>query len=117
MQGRECVWKPLKADASAKYDEVVEIDLSALEPLIARPHSPDNVCKVSEIKGIKIHQVCIGSCTNSSYHDLMVAAAMLKGRKVHPEVSLTISPGSRQVLEMISKNGALADMIIAGAHY
>ena len=115
MQGREGVWKPLKADASAKYDEVVEIDLSALEPLIARPHSPDNVCKVSEIKGIRVHQVCIGSCTNSSYHDLMVAAAMLKGRKVHPEVSLTISPGSRQVLEMITKNGALADMVAAGA--
>ena len=115
MQGREGVWKPLKADASAKYDEVVEIDLSALEPLIARPHSPDNVCKVSEIKGIKVDQVCIGSCTNSSYHDLMVSAAMLKGRKVHPEVSLTISPGSRQVLEMITKNGALSDMITAGA--
>ena len=115
MQGREGIWKPLKADASAKYDEVVEIDLSALEPLIARPHSPDNVCKVSEIKGTKVNQVCIGSCTNSSYHDLMVAASMLKGRKVHPDVSLTISPGSRQVLEMISKNGALADMITAGA--
>lgn len=115
MQGREGVWKPLRADASAKYDEVVEIDLSALEPLIARPHSPDNVCKVSEIKGTKVNQVCIGSCTNSSYHDLMVAASMLKGRKVHPDVSLTISPGSRQVLEMISKNGALADMIAAGA--
>lgn len=115
MQGREGVWKLLKADASAKYDEVVEIDLSTLEPLIARPHSPDNVCKVSEIKGAKVNQVCIGSCTNSSYHDLMVSASMLKGRKVHPDVSLTISPGSRQVLEMISKNGALADMITAGA--
>jgi aconitate hydratase len=115
MQGREGVWKPLKADPSAKYDEVVEIDLSALEPLIARPHSPDNVCKVSEIKGTKVNQVCIGSCTNSSYHDLMVSASMMKGRKVHPDVSLTISPGSRQVLETISKNGALADMIAAGA--
>ncbi|MDN3510405.1 MAG: aconitate hydratase [Candidatus Jettenia sp.] len=115
MQGRENVWKPLKADASAKYDEVIEIDLSVLEPLIARPHSPDNVCKVSEIKGIKVQQVCIGSCTNSSYHDLMVSAVMLKGRKVHPDVSLTISPGSRQVLEMIAKNGALTDMIAAGA--
>ena len=115
MQDREGIWKPLKADASAKYDEVVEIDLSTLEPMIARPHSPDNVCKVSEIKGTKVNQVCIGSCTNSSYHDLMVAASMLKGRKVHPDVSLTISPGSRQVLEMISKNGALADMITAGA--
>ncbi|MCR4322123.1 MAG: aconitate hydratase [Candidatus Brocadiaceae bacterium] len=115
MQGREDVWTPLKADASAKYDEVVEIDLSTLEPLIARPHSPDNVCKVSEIKGTKVNQVCIGSCTNSSYHDLMVSASMLKGRSVHPDVSLTISPGSRQVLEMISQNGALADMIAAGA--
>jgi aconitate hydratase len=115
MQGREGIWKPLKADASAKYDEVVEIDLSTLEPMIARPHSPDNVCKVSEIKGTKVNQVCIGSCTNSSYHDLMVSASMLKGRSVHPDVSLTISPGSRQVLEMISKNGALADMIAAGA--
>ncbi|MFN3532435.1 MAG: aconitate hydratase [Candidatus Brocadia sp.] len=115
MQGRESVWKPLKADASAKYDEVIEVDLSTLEPLIARPHSPDNVCKVSEMKGTKVHQVCIGSCTNSSYHDLMVAAAMLKGRKVHSDVSLTISPGSKQVLEMIAKNGALTDMIAAGA--
>jgi len=115
MQGREGVWKPLKADPSAKYDEVVEIDLSTLEPLIARPHSPDNVCKVNEIKGTKVNQVCIGSCTNSSYHDLMVSASMLKGRSVHPDVSLTISPGSRQVLEMIAKNGALADMIAAGA--
>ncbi len=115
MQGRESAWKPLKADASAKYDEVIEIDLSTLEPLIARPHSPDNVCKVSEMKGTKVHQVCIGSCTNSSYHDLMVAAAMLKGRKVHPDVSLTVSPGSKQVLEMIAKNGALTDMIAAGA--
>lgn len=103
MQGREAVWKPLKADASAKYDEVIEIDLPTLEPLIARPHSPDNVCRVSEVKGTKVQQVCIGSCTNSSYHDLMVAAAMLKGRKVHPDVSLTISPGSKQVLEMIAK--------------
>ncbi|MDN3514056.1 MAG: aconitate hydratase [Candidatus Brocadia sp.] len=115
MQGREGVWKSLKADPSAKYDEVIEIDLSTLEPLIARPHSPDNVCKVSEMRGIKVQQVCIGSCTNSSYHDLMVAAAMLKGRKVHPEVNLTVSPGSRQVLEMVAENGALADMIAAGA--
>lgn len=115
MQGREDVWKPLRADASAIYDEVAEVDLSALEPMIARPHSPDNVCKVSEIKGMKAQQVCIGSCTNSSYHDLMVSAAMLKGKKVHPDVSLTISPGSKQVLEMIARNGALAEMIAAGA--
>ncbi|WP_347275625.1 aconitate hydratase [Candidatus Kuenenia sp.] len=115
MQGREDVWQPLKASANAQYDEVVEIDLSSLEPMAARPHSPDNVCKVREIQGTMVHQVCIGSCTNSSYHDLMVAAAMLKGKEVHPDVSLTISPGSRQVLEMISKNGALTDIIAAGA--
>jgi len=115
MQGRENVWKPLRADASAKYDEVVEINLSDLEPLIAKPHSPDNVCKVSEVKGLKVQQVCIGSCTNSSYHDLMVSASMLKGKKVCEGVSLTISPGSKQVLEMIARNGALADMIAAGA--
>ncbi len=115
MQGREDVWQPVKASANAQYDEVVEIDLSSLEPMAARPHSPDNVCKVREIQGTNVHQVCIGSCTNSSYHDLMIAAAMLKGEKVHPDVSLTISPGSRQVLEMISKNGALADIIAAGA--
>ena len=115
MQGREDKWKPVKAASTAQYDEVIEINLSELEPMIAKPHSPDNVCKVSEIKGIKVHQVCIGSCTNSSYHDLTVAAMMLKGREIHPEVSLTISPGSRQVLEMISKNGALADMIASGA--
>jgi aconitate hydratase len=115
MQGREDKWNPVKAASTAQYDEVIEINLSELEPMIARPHSPDNVCKVSEIKGIKVHQVCIGSCTNSSYHDLMVSASMLRGRKVHPDVSLTISPGSRQVLEMIAKNGALADMIASGA--
>ncbi|MCF6148509.1 MAG: aconitate hydratase [Candidatus Kuenenia sp.] len=115
MQGREEVWQPLKASANAQYDEVVEIDLSALEPMVAQPHSPDNVCKVSEIKGTKVHQVCIGSCTNSSYHDLMMAATMLKGKKVHPDVSLAVSPGSRQVLEMITKTGALADIIAAGA--
>ncbi|HHT9143731.1 MAG TPA: aconitase family protein, partial [Candidatus Wujingus californicus] len=115
MQGREDKWKPVKAAPTAQYDEVIEINLSELEPMIAKPHSPDNVCKVSEIKGIKVHQVCIGSCTNSSYHDLMISASMLRGRKVHPDVSLTISPGSRQVLEIIAKNGALADMVAAGA--
>ncbi|MGQ3685873.1 MAG: aconitate hydratase [Candidatus Loosdrechtia sp.] len=115
MQGREEVWRPLKASSGAKYDEVIEIDLSALEPLLAKPHSPDNVCKVSEMEGVKVQQVCIGSCTNSSYYDLMVTASMLKGRKIHPDVSLTVSPGSRQVLGMIAKNGALADMIAAGA--
>ncbi|MDR4509830.1 MAG: aconitate hydratase [Candidatus Brocadiaceae bacterium] len=115
LQGRENVWKPIKPDPSAQYDEVIEMDLSALEPMIAKPHSPDNVCKVAEIEGLKVQQVCIGSCTNSSYHDLMMTAAMLKGKKVHPDVSLTISPGSRQVLERIAQNGSLAVMIDAGA--
>ena len=89
--------------------------ISALEPMIARPHSPDNVCKVSEVKGTKVQQVCIGSCTNSSYYDLMAVAVMLKGKKVHPDVSLVVSPGSRQALEMITRNGALIDMVAAGA--
>jgi len=115
MQNREHTWKPLKASVQATYDDVVEIDLAALEPMIAKPHSPDNVCKVIELKGMKVNQICIGSCTNSSYHDLMIVAEMLKGKKIHPEVSLTVSPGSRQVLEMVSKNGALTDMIAAGA--
>jgi len=85
-----------------------------LEPLIARPHSPDNVCKVKEIAGIKVNQVNIGSCTNSSYMDLMRVAEILKGKTVHPDVSVTISPGSKQVYEMIAKKGALADLIAAG---
>lgn len=114
-QNRERVWKKFEADPDAEYDEVVEIDLDELEPLIALPHSPDNVKKVSELKGTKVQQVCIGSCTNSSYRDLMVVAGILKGKKVHPEVSLSINPGSKQVLEMIAENGALKDIISAGA--
>ncbi|UCE07364.1 MAG: aconitate hydratase [bacterium] len=114
-QGRENVWKPLGPDLDANYDEVIEIDLSKLEPLIAQPHSPDNVVKVKEIEGTKVNQVAIGSCTNSSYVDMMTVANALKGEQIHPEVSLVISPGSRQVLEMIARNGALADMISAGA--
>jgi len=114
-QGREADWQPLAADPSAAYDEEVELDLSALEPLVSLPSSPDNVRPVREVAGTPVAQVCIGSCTNSSYADLMAVAAILKGQTVHPHVSLTISPGSRQVYEMIARNGALADLIAAGA--
>lgn len=114
-QGREEDWIELKADDDAHYDEVIEIDLNTLEPLAAMPHSPDNVKKVAEIGAIKVNQVCIGSCTNSSLSDMMKVAAILKGKTVHPDVSLAIAPGSMQVLNMIAKNGALSDMISAGA--
>ncbi len=114
-QGREADYIPLAADEGAVYDETIEINLSELSPLAACPHSPDNVKSVSEIGEIKIDQVCIGSCTNSSYLDLMRVAAILKGKTVHPSVSLSIAPGSMQVFHMIAKNGALADLISAGA--
>ncbi len=114
-QGREGDYMPLSADEDAMYEETLTIDLSGLEPLAARPHMPDNVTKVSEIGPIKVDQVCIGSCTNSSYLDMMRVAAILKGKTVHPDVSLVISPGSKQVLNMLAQNGALADMIKAGA--
>jgi aconitate hydratase len=107
-------WTNLEADADANYDEVIEINLRELEPMIAKPHLPDNVCKIKELKNIKVNQVAIGSCTNSSYKDLMTVAKILKGKTVHPEVSLVISPGSKQVFNMISKNGAIADIIEAG---
>ncbi|MCL4322527.1 MAG: aconitate hydratase [Deltaproteobacteria bacterium] len=114
-EGRTPDYTPLAADSDAAYDEVIEIDLSSLEPLAAKPHMPDQVAKVSELKDIKVDQVAIGSCTNSSYVDLMTVASVLKGKKVHPDVSLVISPGSKQVYEMIAKNGALADLIASGA--
>lgn len=114
-QGREEDWSELKPDPDAKYDEIIDIDLSALEPLAAMPHMPDNVKKVSEIGNIEISQVCIGSCTNSSLLDLLKVAAILKGKKVAPNVSLTISPGSMQVLNMLSLDGALSDILGAGA--
>ncbi len=114
-QGRGEAWRPLAADEDAEYEEQIEIDLSALEPLVAQPHSPDAVTPVSEVAGKPVDQVCIGSCTNSSLADLMTVAAILRGRHVHPRVSLTISPGSRQVLAMIARNGALADLVEAGA--
>ncbi len=114
-QGREDDWVELKADEDAVYDEIIEIDLSSLAPMAACPHMPDRVKSVTEIGKIKVDQVCIGSCTNSSLLDMMKVAAILKGKTVCPSVSLSIAPGSKQVLNMISKNGALADMIDAGA--
>lgn len=114
-QGREDVYTPLSADPDAVYDEVVEINLSELVPMAACPHSPDNVKTVEEIGPMKIDQVCIGSCTNSSLMDMMKVAYILKGKTVHPDVSLSIAPGSKQVLSMLAENGALADMLEAGA--
>lgn len=114
-QGRGDQWVELKSDPDAVYDEEFTIDLSALAPLAACPHSPDAVKPVEELKDIKVDQVCIGSCTNSSYLDMMRVAAILKGRTVHPEVSLTIGCGSKQVYNMLALNGALADIIAAGA--
>ncbi len=114
-QEREEKWRPLAADADAVYDEVIELDLSSLEPLVARPHSPGNVVPVREIAGMAVDQVCIGSCTNSSVVDLEMVAAILEDKVVHPELSLTVSPGSKQALTMIAKSGALADLVAAGA--
>ena len=114
-QGREQDWIELYPDADAVYDEVIDIDLSKLVPMAACPHSPDNVKTIEEIGAKQIDQVCIGSCTNSSYLDLMRVAAILKGKTVAPNVSLAIAPGSKQVYNMLAKNGALADIIEAGA--
>ena len=114
-QGREADWVALAPDSDAEYDEVVNIDLSALRPLAACPHSPDAVKTVEEIGPIKVDQCCIGSCTNSSLYDMLKVAAILKGKTVHPDVSLSIAPGSKQVLGMLAENGALADLIAAGA--
>lgn len=114
-QNREADWVELIADEDAQYDQIIEIDLDTLEPMIAMPHSPDNVLPISEVLGLKVDQVAIGSCTNSSLRDMMSVANILKGKTVDPNVSLVISPGSRQVLHMISSNGALADMIASGA--
>ena len=114
-QGREDDWSELKADSDAEYDEIIEINLSELVPMAAMPHMPDNVKTVEEIGNIEISQVCIGSCTNSSLLDLLKVASILKGKKIAPNVSLTISPGSMQVLNMLSLNGALSDILGAGA--
>ena len=114
-QGREGDYVPMLPDADAEYAETVEIDLSSLVPMVALPHMPDNVKTVAEAGPIRVDQVCIGSCTNSSYLDMMRVARILKGKTVHPDVSLVIAPGSRQVLGMLAANGALNDMIQAGA--
>ncbi len=114
-QDRADVWTELKADDDAEYDEVIDINLSELVPMAACPHSPDNIKTCAELGDMKIDQVCIGSCTNSSYVDMMKVAHILKDKTVHPDVSLAIAPGSKQVLNMIAENGALADMIAAGA--
>ena len=114
-QGRQADWRPLFADRDAQYDEIVELDLSQLEPLVACPHSPDNVVPVGELAGKRVDQVCIGSCTNSSVVDLEMVAAMLRGKTIAPGISLTISPGSKQALTMIARSGALADLVSAGA--
>ncbi|MGE4549234.1 MAG: aconitate hydratase [Intestinibacillus sp.] len=114
-QGRGDVWAPLASDPDAVYDEELTVDLDNLKPLAAKPHMPDNVEAIDAIGPIQVNQVCIGSCTNSSYYDMMKVAAILKGKRVHPDVSLTISPGSMQVLNMLAKNGALSDIIAAGA--
>jgi aconitate hydratase len=114
-QGREGDFTPLAADPGASYDGELKIDLSRLEPLAAAPHSPDNVFPVKEIAGVKVGQVAIGSCTNSSFTDLMTVAAILKGRRVDQETSLVLAPGSRQILLELARRGALADLVAAGA--
>lgn len=114
-QGREGDFVPLSADPDASYADVIRIHLNELEPLIAQPHMPDRVCPVREIAGLRLDQVAIGSCTNSSYKDLATVAAILKGKRVHPDTNVVISPGSRQVLRMLAETGGLIDMIEAGA--
>ena len=114
-QGRECDFTPLESDPDAVYDRVIDIDLDALEPLIACPHSPDNVVTVRSIAGTKVDQVCVGSCTNSSLYDMLKVAALLRGRVIAPSVSMSVSPGSRQVLSMLAGCGALGDIIASGA--
>ncbi len=114
-QGREKDWFELKADSDARYSEVIYLDLSSIEPMIAQPHSPDNVVPIREIAGKRVNQVCIGSCTNSSYQMLRSVATILKGRTIPEWVNLLINPGSKQVYEMLSRDGFMADMIAAGA--
>lgn len=114
-QDREAAWKPLAADADAVYDRIIELDLAGIEPMAACPSSPDNIKRISEIAGLPVSQVAIGSCTNSSLKDLTTVAQMLDGRRVHPAVCLGIAPGSRQVFETMARNGGLASLIQAGA--
>ena len=114
-QGREKDWIALEADPGAHYDRIIDVNLSDIEPLVAAPHSPGNVMKLKDLEGLRVNQVCIGSCTNSSYRDMMTAAAILKGRTIDPGISLGIAPGSRQILRTLARNGALNDLIEAGA--
>lgn len=114
-QGREEDYVPLSSDPDARYDRVISIDLDALQPMIACPHSPDNVVSVESLAGTKVDQVCIGSCTNSSLEDLLKVAAMLRGKQIAPGVSLSVSPGSKQVLRMLADCGALSDILASGA--
>jgi len=114
-QGRGDSFREILPETDAVYDRVIEIDLGAIVPMVACPHSPDNIKEIKAIKGMKVDQVAIGSCTNSSLRDLMTVAEILKGRKVHPDVSFIVAPGSKQVFEMIAANGALADIIASGA--
>ena len=114
-QGRGEDYVPLESDPDAQYDRIIDIDLSALKPMIACPHSPDNVVEVASLQNVKVDQVCIGSCTNSSLMDLLKVAAMLRGKTIHPSVSLSVSPGSRQVLTMLANCGALSDILASGA--
>lgn len=114
-EGRGEDYRPLESDPDAEYDKIIDIDLSSLKPMIACPHSPDNVVAVDTLKGTKVDQVCIGSCTNSSLHDMLKVAALLKGKTIRPEVSLSISPGSKQVLSMLADSGALSDILASGA--
>lgn len=114
-QGRESHWKELKADADADYKDMITIDLDNIEPMIAQPHSPDNVVPLRELSGLKVNQVCIGSCTNSSYQIMKTIALYLRGKTIHKDVNLLINPGSKQVYEMLSREGLLADLIASGA--
>ena len=114
-QGRAKVWRKHEADPGAEYDEIIELNLSELEPYVAQPSSPDNVTAIKEVEGLKVDQVLIGTCNNSSYRELMAVARILKGKKVNPRVDFGVVPGSRQVLEMISANGAIKDIVAAGA--
>jgi aconitate hydratase len=114
-QRRQSEWIELAADTDADYAKVIDLDLGSIEPMMAKPHSPDNIGTVKELAGLKVDQVMVGSCTNSSFRDLMIVASMLKGRRIFPDVSFGVAPGSRQVLEMIARNGAMADIVSAGA--
>jgi aconitate hydratase len=114
-QGREADWVELKADDDAEYDKVVELDLSKIEPLAAAPHSPGNIIKISQLKDLKVDQVMLGSCTNSSYKEIATTAKIMKGKKVHPDVSFGVAPGSRQVLQMTTRDGYIGDLLESGA--